>query len=368
MEVIDYKNSIVNLSNSILKYFEIPTYHETLKDIDDLLKNNKYQNVVLFLCDGLGSKNLDDYLNQSDFLRKSKLRDIESVFPPTTTAATTSVLTGKYPSEHNWCGWDMYFKDTNETISLFLNRRKEDMLYPIVDISEREYMKYVSIFDLINETTSKAYYLSPFSQKNPCYNLDEVIKKTIDLCSEPGKKFIYGYIENPDKLMHEFGLDSEEVKKEVNFINQKLENLSKQVHDTLIIVIADHGLVSTKYITLKNDIPDIYNMLQRTTSIEPRACGIKLKENVKHEDFKKLFDLYLKDNFVCLSLKKVLEMKLFGGEGNKYLIDTIGDYLIVATSDVSINYDDDSPIFKANHAGLTKDELLVPLIVIDCKK
>ena len=64
--------------------------------------------------------------------------------------------------------------------------------------------------------------------------------------------------------------------------------------------------------------------------------------------------------FVCF--------KLFGKNSNQYLKDTIGDYLIVAKRNISLNYDDTSPIFKANHAGLTRDELDIPLIVIDCNK
>ena len=43
MEVINYKNSLVALANSLLKYYGISPFHETLNEIDDLLKQNKYQ-------------------------------------------------------------------------------------------------------------------------------------------------------------------------------------------------------------------------------------------------------------------------------------------------------------------------------------
>ena len=368
MEVIDYKNSIISISNSILKYFDLKPYHDILKELDKILEEKKYQNIVLLLCDGMGSINLKNNLEKNTFLRKNHLKDITSVFPPTTTAATTSILSGKTPSEHNWYGWDMYFKDTNETISLFLNKRKEDMEKPKLDVLNRKYMQYESIIDLINKKTSyKSYYLSPFSKENTCYNLNDVCSNIIKLSNQDGKKFIYAYIENPDKLMHKYGLKSEFVKDEFNYINEKIEELANKIENTLIIVTADHGLIDTKYINLKKDIPDIFNMLERTTSIEARACGIKLKDNISHEEFEKLFNMYLKDNFTLLTTKEVLDLKLFGNKKSKYLIDTIGDYLIVATGIYSINYDDNSPIFKANHAGFTNDELLVPLIIIDCK-
>jgi len=368
LEFINYKNSILNLSNSILKYFDINTYHETLKEVDEIFSKNNYKNFVIFVCDGLGTSSLDYVLDKNSFLRRHKLKNITSVFPTTTTAATTSFLTGLYPSEHNWYGWDMYFEDTNETISLFLNKIKETNELPKLEVLKRNYMKYESIIDLINNKTKhKAYYAYPFYKENPCRNLDEVCKRIVELTTKPGKKFIYSYIESPDKEMHHFGTKSNEVKEVVNVINDKIENLSKKLKDTLIIITADHGQVDTKTINLKKDLPDIFNMLERTTSLEPRACGMKLKSDVNHEKFKELFDKHFKNDFICLTPDEVINSKLFGANDNNYLRDTIGDYLLIGIQDKSINYDDTSPTFIGNHAGLTKEEILVPLIIIDCK-
>jgi len=368
MDIINYKNSILNLSNSILKYFDIKPFHQTLSYVDDLLENKKYDNVVILLCDGLGSKNLDLVLKQAGFLKSHKIKNLTSVFPTTTTAATTSVLTGLMPSEHNWYGWDMYFKDTNETISLFLNKIKDSKKSPKLSISKRDYMQNKTIIDLIRENGDKAYYAYPFDYENPCYDLDSVCERIIKLTKEPGKKFIYGYIENPDKLMHKYGVYSKQVKEEIKKINDKIENLSKSVENTIIFVIADHGLVTTKTINLKNDMPKIYDMLKRTTTLESRATGIKLKNKKLLSEFKRQFDVCLRDDFHLLSREEVMNSKLFGENPNEYLMDTVGDYLLIAKGDKVINYDDMSPIFKASHAGLTTDEILVPLIVIECDK
>ena len=63
------------------------------------------------------------YLNK----KLCRLKDITTVFPATTVAATTSMMTGLNPVESGMLGWDMYFKDTDETISLYLNRVKEQL-------------------------------------------------------------------------------------------------------------------------------------------------------------------------------------------------------------------------------------------------
>lgn len=370
MKNIDYQNSVVSVTSSLLKYYNIDANHNSLECLDEILKEKKPKNVVLFLCDGLGSFNLNYHLDKYSFLRKNKIKNIKTVFPPTTTAATTSVLTGLYPSEHNWYGWHMYFKDTNETIALYQNRLKENDSIPKLGVLDRDYMKYKTIVDLINEkNVDKAYYAYPFVSENPCRDIYEVVARIEKICNNEtdNRNFIYAYIENPDKTMHEFGIFSNEVKSQVELINKEIEGLSSKIHDTLIIVIADHGLVTNKKtIILEKDIKEMYDMLERTTAIEARASGIKLKNGVLKEDFLRLFDKYLSKDFVLFSKDEVISNEMFGSIYNEYLLDTIGDYLIVAIADKSLEYSNDYPLFLASHAGLRKEELTVPLIVIDC--
>ncbi|MBR3660404.1 MAG: alkaline phosphatase family protein [Bacilli bacterium] len=369
MEVNYEENNLVNLSNSILKYFGIKPFHNTLDVLDKELEENKYKNVVLYVCDGLGYYNLKKVLKSNSFLKqKNQNRKISSVFPPTTTAATTTLLSGLTPSEHHWFGWDMYFKDTDETTSLFLNLIKDSSTKSKLNVLDREYMNYKNIVDLINENTNNlAYFAYPFSKDNKCLNIDDVNNRIKELTKKEGKKFIYAYIENPDKLMHKYGIFSQEVKKEIYNINEKIEKLSQELHDTLIIVTADHGLIPTKSIILSRDLKEMYDMLERTTSIEPRCVGIKLKKEIQKEEFINLYKKELLNDFKLLTVEKAIESHLFGLKDSIYLRDTIGDYLLIATNNIALFYDEKAPKFKANHAGLSKEELEVPLIMIDCK-
>ena len=52
------------------------------------------------------------------------MKEITTVFPATTTAATTSIATGLNPVEHGWLGWNMYIEPIDETITLFRNCEK----------------------------------------------------------------------------------------------------------------------------------------------------------------------------------------------------------------------------------------------------
>ena len=117
----NYNECLTNLACSIRKYFELDYKHNTLKYIDDLLEEKKPKNVVCILLDGMGSNVIDRILNKDDFFIKNRKYVLNTVFPATTTAATTSMRTGLNPCEHGWLGWNTYIKPIDKLITLFGN-------------------------------------------------------------------------------------------------------------------------------------------------------------------------------------------------------------------------------------------------------
>lgn len=357
----DYTKSLVNLSSSICKYYGVSYKHNTLESLDKYL-NKKYKNVILLLCDGMGSFILDKHKEVSTYLLENKKDDISSVFPPTTTAATTSVLSALTPYEHGWLGWDVYLKPLDQTVTLYTNKLKDSDIDAKEVKAANKYLGYESIVKRISNKVD-AYSLYPFGEK--AYgSVNELFDRLTSLCNNDSDKFIYAYYDNPDAYMHVHGTTADIVNKNIKLINDSLEKFIKKVSDTLVIVIADHGHIDSSCYTLI-DYPKIYNMLERTTSIEPRACSFKIKDNM-HQEFELEFNKEFGDDFILLSKDKVNEINLFGiGDMNPYYSDAIGDYVALAKGLKNIKYDYNSPRFKSSHAGLTEDEMVVPLIVIE---
>jgi predicted AlkP superfamily pyrophosphatase or phosphodiesterase len=362
----NYNKCLVNLSNSILKYFEADCYHSSLEEIDKILKKHQYKNIVLILNDGLGSKILERNLSNESFLIKHKINDITSVFPATTTASTTSVITGLNPIEHGWLGWYLYVKDIDKTIVPYLNSIKD------TDIPAADYnvalslFPYKSIFDNINEKGKyKAYGVSPYEDVKYDFDKpDEMYKRISELCKLEGKKFIYCYYNDPDHLMHDFGVNNEKVKNKIEYINDKIEEMCLSLKDTLVIVTADHGLIDAEYIYLV-DYPTILETLIRETSIEPRATTFFVKQD-KKDIFVREFNKYFKNDFILLKKDEVIDKQLFGeGKENIRFNSCLGDYLAVAISNKCIVDKIDPDPLKGMHAGITEDEILVPLIIIE---
>ena len=365
----NYNECLTNLACSIRKYFELDYKHNTLDYIDKLLEEYNPKNVVVLLCDGMGSNIMDRILSKDSFLIKNRLKAITTVFPATTVAATTSITTGLNPVESGMLGWDSYYKDLDNVYATFLGYKKGsvegDLPDPEANKYNEEHMKTKTIAEYINEAGKyKGYNLMPFGQ-DPYLDIYDMDERIIELCKSDGKKFIYAYDEDPDHTMHRLGWEDPEVQKIFHTINERVEKLSKLVKDTVFIVVADHGHTNVENILLE-DYPDVVDCFKRTTSMEPRATNFFIKEDKKYE-FKELFNKYFGNYYDLYSIDEVIESKLFGdGEENPIYRDLLGDFLAIAKTEKTLIYG--NQMFKSHHAGYTEDEIMIPLIVFKTEK
>ncbi|AUM95986.1 TPA: alkaline phosphatase family protein [Clostridium botulinum] len=362
---VDYNNSIVNLACSILEYFGAESEHSTLKEVDELLKY-QYKNVVILLLDGLGVDTLQYHLSENGFFRKNLIKEYLSVFPPTTTSATTSIESGLTPLEHGWLGWSLYFSEINKIVNAFINTEKDTEIHVADYHVASQILPYKSIYEKIRDAgIANAYSVSKFGS-NKIKTFDELTHEVERLCATSEKKYIYGYWENPDSLMHEFGCYNSLVTENIKELEKKVTDMCKRLSDTLVIVTADHGHCNLKHYIL-SDYPKLITMLKRPTSIETRATAFYIKDEYLN-DFPIEFNYNFGDDFLLYSKEEVIEKNMFGvGKMHPKFEEFIGDYLAVAISDKGIVYSQKSNQFISNHAGMTEQEMKIPLIAI-CKK
>lgn len=366
----DYDNSIIGITSSVLNYFKIECKVKTLPILDEKLTKD-YKNIVVMIFDGLGSNILRTHMNDGDFLLAHKMLDISSVFPPTTTAATTSLITGLLPIEHSWLGWNLYFKEIGENVSLFPNIISGTET-PAADYNVAErFIPFDDIFSKINKATNgevQAISIYPFagyktqSTKEMC----DIIE---NICKTDSKKYIHAYWNEPDFSMHKLGINHISIKEQIKLFNQQIEEMCKNLSDTLVIITADHGLIDTDHMFI-TDYPQIAECMVRPHSIESRAMNFFIKEN-KHNDFEKAFRAVFGDQFLLYSKDEIISKKIFGNAPpHPRAYEFLGDYLAIAVGTTSVEYSRPTyrEVFKAQHAGLTEDEMMVPLILIECPK
>ena len=187
----NYNECLTNLACSIRKYFELDYKHNTLEYIDKILEEKKPKNVICILFDGMGSNILDNILNKSDFFIKNRKKKITTVFPSTTTAATTSMRTGLNPCEHGWLGWNTYIEPIDRTITLFRDREfdKEEICEEFLKV--KNILVTTTIVDEINNDGKyNAIELFPFGN-NKYNDLDEMISLIKNECKKEGKRYIH---------------------------------------------------------------------------------------------------------------------------------------------------------------------------------
>ncbi len=356
----NYDDCLTGLARSVLGAFGVEA-GPGLADCDALLAK-PYRNVVIFLLDGMGTAILERHLSPDSFLRRHFVRSYSSVFPPTTVAATTSVQSGLEPVSHSWLGWDCYYPALGENVTVFSgNLQGSDT--PAADFhAASTYCSYRSLVEQINEAGGHAYHATPFAEPYPD-TLDGICQRVKELCAQPERKFIYAYWMEPDSTMHKLGVGHPQVKEILQDMDRKLEELCASLPDTLIFFTADHGQVDSKGVSIKNH-PKIMDTLERLPSIEPRALNFYVKKG-QEAAFRTAFLQEFGDKFLLLTHEEVVQRQLFGkGQPHPEFDGMLGDFLAIATDDLSIYCDkEEATFFIGSHAGLTVDEMTIPLIV-----
>lgn len=362
----EYTNCIANLANSILEEFGIKEEgRQNLKALDPYLAKG-YENIVVILLDGMGKCIVEKNLDRDGFFNTHLRCTYSSVFPPTTVAATTSIASGLNPCEHGWLGWDCYYPEIDKNVSVFLNTETGTNNQAADYNVAWTYYGYESVTSKIRANGGNAYEVAPFVDPFPD-NFGTICEQIKNLCKKPGKKYIYSYWNEPDHIMHEKGCYGIEAKQTLRTLEKQVQQLCEELENSLVIVTADHGHVDSKGVSI-TDYPRITECFVRMPSIEPRALNLFIKEE-KKEQFEHEFKKEFGDKFLLWTKKQILQNKIFGtGTVHPDFDKMLGDYLAIAIDDLSIySTREEADYFIGVHAGLTEDEMTIPLIVAEKK-
>lgn len=364
----NYDRSILSIASSVLNHFGVKDcQHKTLPEFDELLEKD-YKNIIVMLFDGLGTSTLKYHLEENEFLRKHHVTDISSVFPSTTVAATTSIMSGYSPAECGWLGWDLYFEEIGENVAVFRNTLQRNGETAAKFNVAHKYIPVKSIMKRIEEVNGRrsAYCVSFFS-KYRSKSVEDICKTVYKLSKKRKRKYIYAYWHQPDGAMHGHGVTSPEAHEQILHINREVEKLCDKLENSLIIVTADHGLCdgTTKYL---EDYPQLMELLKIPPSVEPRALSFFVKDG-ETEKFKTEFNKIFGSSFRLMTKNEVFSENLLGyGILHSKTADFIGDFFAVALDETCIDYKRGNYEFIGVHSGLTEEEMTVPFIAIETKK
>ena len=364
----DYDNSVLNLTCSILKHYGADAHHSGLPQIDNILSGT-WKNIVYLTLDGMGSEFVKRAMPHSSFLRSHHAADLSSVYPCTTTTATTSMLSGLSPIEHGWLGWNSWFKEYGRVVDLFLDRDS----FCGVDVKPSpawELMPFTDIAEQIKNSTGGTVdchkAMPPFAE-NGVNSFKQLAEKIKNDCETAGQNLILAYWYEPDTLMHKDGPYSRIVLKEMMSIDKTLACMFEQLKNTLLIITADHGQTEIFEEIFIDDYPEIMDCLILPPSMEVRAVSFFVKPD-RHAQFRSAFSEMTGKSFMLMSKAEVMEKGLLGsGKAHYKADDFIGDYLACAVGHTTLRFQSKFNrsrfTFKGHHSGLTREEMIVPLIL-----
>ncbi|MCR4322643.1 MAG: alkaline phosphatase family protein [Candidatus Azambacteria bacterium] len=380
MEKPNYKNgSIVNLMSSVGGAFGVKSMYNELallsaKELKDV------RNVVLIVLDGLGYEFL---ISKESVLHEGLRGKITSVYPPTTSAAITTFATGVAPQQHAVTGWFMHLKEvgTVSTILRFCPRAggapfsaQGVSIIDVLDVKTLSSQMEVSAYEITRNDLIDSDYSAMVSEGKTVLGYDTLngfftqIKQAIQ--HHKKRKYIFAYWPSIDSLCHEYGTNSTEVNVHFRELDKKMKAFLRSIQgtDTTVIITADHGLIDVpkERVIKLADHPKLQEYLTL-----PFCGDSRTKYCYVHPAKAKQFEAYVKTklrNYCEMHTSEDFIKKGYFGlfTQNPKLADRVGDYVLCMKENY-IFFDEvlgeNKHINKGNHAGGSKEEMFVPLVV-----
>lgn len=357
----DFNNNIINISATIAEFLGCPNDKPTLPALSRELAKG-YKNVVFVILDGMGVYPVEKNLAEGAFFKKNTIQVLTSVFPSTTTNATTTYLTDKYPMEHGWFGWSLYLEELGRAVDI----------YPEVDSEtgehiEQGYMKkrlpvepyYKNSKLYATNVVVPEFFDDDYHNRYVWESVEEIYGYIAQICKKEGRQFVYTYCTEPDSTMHRYGVTSPEARRVINALNDGFEGLCGECADTLFIISADHGQIDIDgCIELYKD-GELLSMLEWQPFLEARATAFKVKPQSRGK-FIATFNKKYGTDFELFKTEELIKDNYFGGSGGH--AELLGDFIAVGKTNKIFKLHARGHDFKGHHTSLT-EEMEVPLIL-----
>lgn len=370
---------------------------------ENIVGKKRPKKIVFFVLDGFGYKEWLRYHKHFKFFRtlseKGQVSEITSTFPSTTACAITSLNTGLLPVQHELPEWQIYSEKLDAQIyPLPFIKLAGKKIVPIRDeewisehffrgktISQKLAAKHIKTYFFQPKSIISSPYNNKLSKdgiKVPYYTLaDLFVNLRQHIEKEKGRAYFYVYLPEIDTIEHHYGPRSEHNYAMVSIINHLMQTEfldkldKKQVHDTLLLLSADHGQIGTqqhKRIILNKYkwLAGMFEIGKNGNRIEPTGSPKDLFLHIKPEKLDKAKELLgrtLGSKAVVCTMDELAKKGVFGNaKPRRAFINKLGNLAILPLGDNTVEWDyghHHSSVFVGRHGGLSEEEMLVPFAV-----
>ncbi len=329
---------------------------------------------VLVVVDGLGAIGLRAHAGHARFLTGAMAkRDVAaSVFPSTTAAALTSILTGSWPGEHGLVGYRVLDRERDRLVNQLTDWESAGIDPGSWQASETIFERAAAAGHPAFALGVAAYAHSGFThatlrgaQFHAVASAADRVETAYELAERHDGALVYCYLADVDKAGHKHGVDSPEWIAALEDVDAAL---SRPVPEGVgVLVTADHGMLDVPaHRQAVFDETDRGMAYIRHFGGEPRMLHLYLEVGADlghvaalwRQDTDGIADVATRDEAIAAGL--------FGSRVTDAAASRIGDLVVAARGNRAL-YDGTAEDQRGRgmigqHGALTPEERQVPLI------
>ena len=392
--------SILNTPNSICTLLGAPPANKTPTLSPEILEplGGNVQKVLLILMDALALHRFKAWMVEDpemvwhQFVRQGVLAPLTSITPSTTSAALTTYWTAVPTRSHGIVGYESWLKEYGIVANMISHKpityqsgragsleqagfSAEDFL-PVDPIGYHlgEYGVELHAFQhysIIHSGLSRMFLKGVEKHgTSTAADLWVTVRKVWEE-NKSQKLFSWVYWPDVDGLSHLYGPDDERIAAEFSSFSRAFETLflnklsPELLKDTLVILTADHGQISTNkeddHYDLRNH-PEFTRRLHMLPTGENRLAFLYIKPG-QVEAVREYIERTWPNQFTLLNSAYAIEKGLFGpGEKHPRLLDRTGDLVALARGQAFWWWGAQPNPIYGRHGGLSSEEMLVPFL------
>lgn len=389
--------SILNIPSSACRLLGVPEIgaEALLPEILDPV-GDEIRRVILIVMDGLAFHRLQRWLADGSapvwnvLLKEGLLAPLTSITPSTTSAALTSLWTGRSPAEHGILGYEMWLKEYGVVANMITHSpitfRGEFGSLRHAGFNPESFLTLPTLGPHLAAHGVKAYAYQHLSIARS--GLSEMLLRGVELRSfrtpadlwvrlrqsiesAPGERaYHWVYWDAVDYFSHHEGPDDERCAAEFTSFSAAFEaSFLKRLplalrQGTLLVLCSDHGEIATQpdpHYDLRSH-PGLERRLHIRPSGENRLAFLFIRPG-QTEAVREYIERTWMRQFSLMDAAYAAEAGLFGpGEAHPRLPDRMGELVLAAHGPAYLWWHPLDNFLLGRHGGLHPDEMLTPFL------
>ena len=388
--------SILNLPASLSGWLgapDLPHSPVSLPGLDGLAEGARQ--VVVVLIDAVPFERFRSAMDHPPALLRALERDglfapLTSVVPSTTTAALTTLWTGRSPAEHGQLGYELFLREYG-VVANMLNHspmsldNQSGLLHRAGFVPEAA-LPVPTLGTQLATAGAEAHAFLPHAIRGSGLSRMHLAAVTSHGYTTPTdlwtgvreliqtrtehRRLIWVYYGEVDALSHRYGPQSEQAEAELGTV---LESFRRVFHErlpaelkrqTLAIFLSDHGQIATRkdpHFELKSH-PALARRLHLQPTGENRLAYLYIRPG-QVEAVAEYFSRTWPTAFRLVPSDHALDAGLFGpGSPAPFALDRLGDRVAISQGDAYLWWAPKENVLVGRHGGISPDEIIVPFL------